>query len=144
MASPRPLIEEFFAGYEVGANTFDPDLVTSQFTEVFLACGPQGVFAGQNDDRFREVIPQRRDFMHGLGFQKAEILALDETILDDHCAMVAVQWRMTFARDRAEPKVAEFEILYLLFINGGQPRIAFFLSHDGEEQTMRDMGLLKE
>ena len=46
-------IDEFFARYEQGANTFDVDLITSQFTHVFMGADPNGVMCGTNDDAFR-------------------------------------------------------------------------------------------
>jgi hypothetical protein len=142
VAVPRSIIQQFFKDYEEGANTFDPDLVTSQFAEVFIGGGPKGVFDGQNDERFREAIPKRKAFMEQIGFQAAKILSLDETVLDDHYTMVAVQWRMTFAKDGGTAQDAEFEILYFLFIQNEQPRIVMYISHDDEKETMREMGLL--
>jgi hypothetical protein len=144
MATPRPFIQEFFAAYERGANTFDPDLVTSQFAEVFIDAGPNGVIAGRNNDEFHEVIPRRKAFMEQIGFRQAAILSLDETVLDGQYTMVTVRWRMTFATGSAPPQDAEFEILYILFVRDERPRVVFYLSHDDEEETMREMGLLPE
>jgi hypothetical protein len=142
LAAPRPFIRQFFQKYEEGANTFDPDLVTSQFAEVFIGGGPNGVFDGQNDERFREAIPQRKAFMEQIGFKRARIESLDETVLDGHYSMVAVQWRMTFQQEPDRVQDAEFEILYFLFIRNEQPKVVMYISHDDEEETMREMGLL--
>lgn len=142
MATPRPFIQRFFEQYEKGANTFDPDLVTSQFANDFLDAGPKGVFHGRNDEEFRRVIPERKEFMAGIGFQKAEIISLDETILNDFYSMVNVGWRMTFTGDGGAPKVAEFEILYFLFVQNEDPKVVMYISHDDEQETMEEMGLL--
>jgi hypothetical protein len=142
LATPRAFIRQFFAEYEEGANTFDTDLVTSHFAEVFIGGGPNGVFDGQNDERFREAVSQRKAFMEQIGFRDGKILSLDETVLDDHYAMVAVQWRMTFEKAPAPPQDAEFEILYFLYIQDEQPKVVMYIAHDDEEETMREMGLL--
>lgn len=42
-------VEEFFARYEEGANTFDPDLMCSLYTSEFMAGDPNGVSCGRND-----------------------------------------------------------------------------------------------
>lgn len=144
MAAPRPFIERFFQEYERGTNTFEPGLVTSQFAEVFIGAGPNGVVAGSNDEEFRAVIPQRKAFMEQIGFKQAEILSLDESVIDEHYTMVAVQWRMTFEKEPGQPLPAEFEIVYFLFIEEELPKIVLYIAHDDEEETMRQMGLLPD
>ncbi len=50
-------IERFFTRYEEGANSFDPDIVTSRFSDCFMGGDPNGVACVQNDEAFRKVIP---------------------------------------------------------------------------------------
>ena len=49
-------IERFFARYEEGANSFDPDIVTSHFLNSFMGGDPNGVVCVQNDEAFRKAI----------------------------------------------------------------------------------------
>ena len=76
-------IEEFFARYEEGANSFDPDLVCSQYTPEFMAAGPDGVACGRNDQELRNAIVQRHTFFQQIGYRRAKILCVDATPLDD-------------------------------------------------------------
>lgn len=69
-------IEEFFARYEegansFGANSFDPDLVCSQYTTEFMAGGPDGVACGRNDQALREAFIQRHTLFQQIGFKRA-------------------------------------------------------------------------
>ncbi len=141
MSAPRPFIERFFRRYEEGANTFDPDLETSLFANDFLDCGPKGVIHVRNDEEFRRVIPERQEFMAGIGFQQAEITSLDETILTDSYSMVNAGWRMTLSEEN-KTNIAEFEILYFLYIQNNDPKVVMYISHDDEQETMEEMGLL--
>jgi hypothetical protein len=67
-------IEQLFARYEQGANSFDPDIVTSEFVDCFMGADPNGVVCIQNNDAFRKAIPQRRAFFQQIGFRSARIL----------------------------------------------------------------------
>jgi hypothetical protein len=62
-------IEQFFARYEQGANSFDPDIVTSKFSDCFMGADPNGVVCIQNDDAFRNAIPQRAGLLSADRFQ---------------------------------------------------------------------------
>jgi hypothetical protein len=89
-------IEQFFARYEKGANSFDPDLVSSEFTASFVGGDPNGVVCVQNDEAFRKAIPERRAFLQEIGFRAARILGVVETPLDERYTMAKVHWHMIF------------------------------------------------
>lgn len=60
-------IEQFFALYEEGANSSDPELVCSQYTAEFMGGGPNGVACGKNDENLRKAISRRQVFSRGSG-----------------------------------------------------------------------------
>ena len=76
-------IQRFFARYEEGENSFDPDVVRSEFTAIFMGGDPNGVVCVHNDAAFRKAIPARRAFLHEIGFRSAKILSVGETPLDE-------------------------------------------------------------
>jgi hypothetical protein len=80
-------IEQFFVRYEQGANSFNPDIVTSEFSDCFMGGDPNGVVCIRNDDAFRKAIPQRHAFFQQIGFRSAKILELIETPLDERYIM---------------------------------------------------------
>lgn len=135
-------IDEFFAGYEKGANTFDVDLVTSQFTRSFMGADPTGVICGTNDDTFRQAILERKEFFAQIGFRSARILGKQVTPLDERYTMAKVHWHMTFRPEGREQLDFLFHITYFLFDDALGPKVAFYISHESEQQVMREAGLL--
>ena len=135
-------IEQFFERYEEGANTFDPDVATSQFAESFMGADPNGALCGENNEKFREAIPQRKAFFQQIGFKSAKILSIDETPLDKRYTMAKVHWQMVFEKEQGSPLDFKFFITYLLFDPGSGPRVVFYISHDDEQKVMKDAGLI--
>jgi hypothetical protein len=135
-------IEQFFARYEEGANSFDPDLVTSEFAAWFMAADPNGVVCAQNDEAFRKAIPERQAFFQQIGFRSAKILSVAETPLDERYTMAKVHWHMVFEKQPGHPLDFKFFITYFLFDPGSGPKIVFYISHDDEQKVMQEAGLI--
>lgn len=135
-------VEQFFARYEQGANTFDADLVSAQFTAAFMGADPNGAMCLQNDAAFRRAIAERKVFFESIGFKSARILNVSETLLDEHYTMAKVHWHMVFAKTAGNPQEFRFFITYFLFDGGSGPRIMFYISHDDERKVLREAGLL--
>ena len=135
-------LKQFFARYEEGANTFDPDLVTSQFAESFMGAGPSGVLCGRNDQEFREAIAQREEFFRQIGFRSARVLDVVETPVDECYTMAKVHWHMAFEKEPGNLLEFKFFITYFLYDPGSGPKVVFYISHDDEQQVMKDAGLI--
>ena len=132
----------FFARYEQGANSFDPELVASQFTDPFMGGDPNRVAGWRNDAAFRAAIPQRRAFMQGIGFRSAKVLDIAATPLDERYTMAKVHWQLRFEKTPGQPQDFRFFITYFLFDPGTGPKVAFYISHEDEQKVMREAGLL--
>jgi hypothetical protein len=137
-------IEEFFGRYEEAANTFDPRLVSSQFTADFMSGDPNGVICIRNDEEFLKAIPERGAFFEKIGFKYAKILDISESALDDRYTMAKVHWHMAFEKDPGKQLDFRFYITYILVDLGDGPKVAFYVSHDDELKVMRDAGLIPE
>lgn len=137
-------IDEFFARYEEGANSFDPELMSSLYTAEFLAGDPDGVSCGRNDQALRDAFIRREAFFRHIGFKRARILHLETTPLDEKYTMVKVHWQMTFEQQPDRPLDFKFFITYFLFDPGSGPKAAFWISHDDELRVMREAGLIAE
>ena len=135
-------IEQFFARYEEGANTFDPDLVSSQYTPEFMGGGPSGVACGRNDQSLHQAIVQRHAFFKEIGFKSARILHVKETPLDEDYTMAKVHWHLTFEKQPGHPLDFKFFITYFLFDSGSGPKVVFWISHDDEQKVMQEAGLI--
>jgi hypothetical protein len=137
-------IEHFFARYEEGANSFDPDLVCSQYTAEFMGGGPSGVMCGRNDEGLRKAIFQRHALFRQIGFQRAKILSVEETPLDDRYTMAKVHWHMTFEKQPGHSLDFKFFLTYFLFDPGSGPKVVFWISHDDEQKILQEAGLIPE
>lgn len=135
-------VDEFFARYEQGANSFDPDLMSSLYTAEFMAGDPDGVSCGRNDQALRDAVIQRKKLFQQIGFKRARILHVEATSLDDKYTMAKVHWHMTFERQPGHPLEFKFFITYFLFDSGTGPKAAFWISHDDEQRVMREAGLI--
>jgi hypothetical protein len=134
-------VEKFFAQYEKGANSFDADLIASEFTPSFMSADPNGVYCVQNDEAFRQAIPERKNFFDKIGFRTAAVLDIAETRLDERYTMAKVHWHMVFEKD-GEAMDFKFYITYFLFDPGSGPKIVFYISHDDEQKVMQEAGLI--
>lgn len=135
-------IEEFFARYEEGANSFDPDLVSSLYTAEFMAGDPNGVSCGRSDQALRDAFIRRKEFFQKIGFQRAKILQVEATPLDERYTMAKVHWHMTFEKQPGHPLDFKFFITYFLYDSGIGPKAAFWISHEDEQRVMREAGLI--
>lgn len=135
-------IEQFFTRYEEGANFFDPDLVSSQFTACFMGGDPNGVVCAQNNEVFRNAIQQRQAFFQQIGFKSAKVIGVAETRLDERYTMAKVHWHMIFEKQAGKPQQFKFFITYFLFDAGTGPKVVFYISHDDERKVMREVGLI--
>ena len=135
-------IERFFIRYQEGANSFDPELIASEFTASFLSGTPNGVACVQNDESLRKAIPERQAFFQKIGFKSARVLNIVEQPLDERYTMAKVQWHMTFEKEPNRPLDFKFFITYFLFDPGSGPKVVFYISHDDEQKVMQEAGLI--
>ncbi len=135
-------IEAFFTRYEQGANTFDPALMSSLYTDQFMGGDPNGVACARNDGAWRDAFVQRKAFFQQLGFRCARVLKVEPTALDAHYTMAKVHWQMDFEKQPGHLQEFRFAITYFLFDAGDDPRVAFWISHEDEHKLMREAGLI--
>jgi hypothetical protein len=135
-------IQEFFARYEEGANTFDPELMSSLYMAEFMAGDPNGVSCGRNDESLKASFVKRKAFFEQIGFKRAKVLSVDATPLDDKYTMAKTHWQMTFEKEPGDALDFKFFITYFIFDSGSGPKAAFWISHEDEQKVMRDAGLI--
>lgn len=135
-------LRQWFLDYEKAVNSFDAERVSSQYTDCYIEAGPKGTNCIKNDDDYRAAISKRKQVFKSLGFQFAKILSVDITPVDENYAMAKVDWQMQFKKDREEIVNAEFAITYIVYTRNDDPKVVFYISHEDEEEMMRDLGLL--
>lgn len=136
------VVKTFFEDFERASNTFDGTLLTSQFSDPFMAADPNGNIQAVRKDDFRAGIAKRQAFFQSLGLQFVKIVPLAETRLDDHYVMVRARTQMRFEKDAGQAIDMANDSVYILFIKDDSPIIVFNLTHDDLIKVMQEHGLL--
>ena len=137
MPQESDLVRAFFEDYEKGTCISDPGLIASQYADMFMFGGPQGVQAVKKED-FLKKLPKREGFFKSVGLKASRIQSLDETRLDENYIMVKVIWMMTFERSPGQPVDVEIAATYLLFQQGSSLQIVFQLDHQDFMELVPD------
>lgn len=135
-------IDEFVARYEEGANRFDADLLASLYTDCFIVAGPKGTACVTNDAQWKEAANERKRLFESLGFRFAKILRKQVARIDDTYTMVEVHWHLRFDNPAARQADFRFSNTYFLGMADGAPKVCFYISHEDEEDVMREAGLV--
>ena len=142
MSQISDVVKSFFEDFERGSNTFERDLLASQFSDPFMAADPHGGIQVVKRDDFLAGIAKRQAFFQTIGFQFVTILPFDETRLDDHYVMVKAHAHMRFEKKPGQLVDTENDSTYILFIKDDLPRVVFNLTHEDLMKIMREHGLL--
>jgi hypothetical protein len=135
-------IRTFFEDFERASNTFERDLLATQFSDPFMAADPQGGIQVVKKDDFLAGIAKRQAFFHSIGFQFVKIVPLEETRLDAHYVMVKAHTSMRFEKTAAQPSDIGNDSTYILFIKDDAPKIVFNLTHGDLLKIMQEHGSL--
>jgi hypothetical protein len=136
------VVKAFFEAFERASNTFESNLLSSQFSDPFMAADPNGNVQAVKKDDFIAGIAKRQAFFQSLGFQFVKIVPLAETRLDDHYVMVKARTQMRFVKDAGRAIDMANDSVYILFMKDDSPRIVFNLTHDDLIKVMQEHGLL--
>lgn len=135
-------LDEFFTSYEEGANSFDADLLASQYTGCFIAAAPKGTVCVSNDAKWKEAAAERKRLFQSLGFRFAKILGKEVTRIDHAYAMVEVHWHLRFDNPSSRQADFKFSSTYFVCTADGVPKVCFYISHEDEEEVMKEAGLV--
>ncbi|MCC6237617.1 MAG: hypothetical protein IT299_08590 [Dehalococcoidia bacterium] len=130
----------FFERYAATSMGAVPQDLAACYDTSFLAAGPQGGAAFQNDEAFLGWLQQVHDFNEGAGMTALEVVAVGETPISNEYVLASVRWGARFRVTGDE--VIEFEISYLLRVDGDSFKVAAYVSHEDQEAVMRERGLL--
>lgn len=137
-------MQQWFRDYAEAVSRFDADRVSRQYADCYVEAGPGGSHCIRNDETFRKALRQKREFMSGLGFKSAKAVSVVDSRLDQNYSMVKVHWRMEFENKPGRRIDAEFDNTYFVRHEGYDARVVCYISHQDEEKTMRDLGLLPD
>ena len=146
MKTHKTLLERFFRQYSDGFNLGlqgKPNIAetVNSFASVFLASNPNGVQCKKNDESFRGVIPMAYEFYKSIGITRMEIVDMQITGLNQFHSMCSATWRAWYTQKNGKEKTLDFEIVYLVRFEAGQPRIFAYITPD-EEAILKEKGLV--
>ena len=148
MDNLNQLLQHFFAEYAARFNRAlqdppeeDVEATAGAFADCFIEASPLGVNCGKNDEQFRAMIPQGNAFYRGIGTKAMKITRLEITSLDDWHAMTKVYWDSRYVKQNGEEVQLEFDVIYLLQIRDGIPKIFGYITGD-EQKVLKEHGLM--
>lgn len=118
----------------------EPEKLVDFYDASFVAAGPKGGAAFTNDESFVAWLRNLRAFNEERGMTSLAVDGVGETPVSADYTLVTVAWAATFRRTGDTP--IRFSISYLLRTSGESPKVAAYVSHEDEEETMRAHGLL--
>jgi len=144
----KRVVQEFFSDYEARFNRAlgptseeDVEATAGAFAACFVAANPTGVYCGRNDQQFRAAIPQGNQYYRNIGMKSVHISAMELTELDQQHMLAKVFWDSFYEKPDGKPVEIAFAVIYLLQINGQQPRIFAYITGD-EQLALQEHGLL--
>ena len=131
-------IKALFADYGKSFSALALQDQAQLYADSFIAAGPKGIIS-QTKDEFLKNADKAAAFYRKVGQESAEIKSMKETWFSDNYVMVTVHWAAHFKK-LAKP--AEFDVSYLVQLTDKKPKIILFISHEDEEEAMKELGLL--
>ncbi len=141
MSWTRSAIEEFLHAHLDAGNALDIDTIGKVYNDPFMFAGPSGVRVIPIQP-FLAALPARRGFFDSIGQRGTELVSFEETVLDENYVLVQAHLKMRFQQGDARPVEALLDSTFVLFDEGGSPRIVFHLESEDVAQAMRDRGIL--
>ena len=133
-------IEKLFIEYEKVFNNLDIKKNAELLADTFISAGPKGAIAQGKKD-FLEKAGRAAEFYKSVGQTSAKIISKNIIPISDQYLMVTVHWGVTFKKTGDE--LIEFDVSYIIYEAGDEPRIILFIAHQDEEEAMKNLGLLK-
>jgi hypothetical protein len=133
-------IKALFEDYGKSFSALELQKQAKLFADDFIAAGPKGIIS-QKRDEFIKNADKAADFYRKAGQESVEIKSTKETWFSDKYAMVTVHWAAHFKK---LSKPVEFDVSYLVQLTDEKPKIILFISHEDEQEAMKELGLLDQ
>lgn len=138
-------VEQFFQRYaqsckEGLGGSLDLDVFRSLYSDQFIAAGPQGVMAGDNDDAFGERMLKGYEQYRQIGTVAMTVTSVEVHSIDKTHCLARVGWNSVFEKNGSRIDIP-FTNTYLLEQNGGRLKVFGWITGD-ETQLLKENGLV--
>ena len=140
MVNREEQLRTFFRRYATVSRGPDPEKLARFYDTSFLAAGPKGGAAFNNDSAFLSWLRRVHDFNVQSGMRSIEAGEIEEIVVSADYTLATVAWAATFEKTGVAP--IRFSISYLLRQSGDELKVVAYISHEDQEEMMRASGLL--
>ena len=134
-------LEKLFLGYETAFKALNVKRAAQFYADTFISAGPKGTIA-QNKKEFLQKAEQASAFYKSVGQTSARIISKNMFPISDQYVLATVHWGVTFQKTGDE--LIEFDVSYIIYLAGDEPKIILFISHEDEQEAMKELGLLNK
>ena len=133
-------IKVLFEDYGKSFSALDLRNTAKVYADDFIAAGPKGVIS-QTRKEFDANAEKAAEYYRKVGQERAEIKSMKETWFGNDYAMVTIHWAAYFKK---LDKPYEFDVSYLVDLTGKDAKIILFISHEDEEEAMKEVARMQK
>jgi hypothetical protein len=133
-------MESFFKNFEQNSSLGETGALVSQFADIFLVAGPQGVQVVPAN-AFALALPARKKQFEAMGCQSTELVSLRETPMSDQYVVAETEWRMSFTQGGKSPQKILVASTFIVYTGGERAKIVFYLPHHDALAILRNRGI---
>jgi hypothetical protein len=132
-------IEGLFRTYERALDQLNIEAVAALYDDRFISAGPKRSIV-QTRNHLKSEAKKAGEIYKKMGQTRAKILSKKITEISNDYAIVTVHWGITF--QKTGPKPVQFDVSYLIRQIGDDTKVILLISHDDQEETMKNKGLM--
>jgi len=136
----RDQLDTLFKEYETAFDKLDVKTISGYCADSFISAGPKGSITQSRKD-YEKKAEQATKFYKSIGRNSAKIISKRVMPICNDYSMVVVRWGITF--DKTGNKIIEFDTSYIIQEIGNEPKIILLISHEDEEEAMKNLALQK-
>jgi hypothetical protein len=136
----KAVLRSFFEDYSKASLGNDPKSIAAFYASDFIVGDPEGFLANKNDNAFLTWLQGVIEFNKKSGMQEMRVDHIDLSPIGTNYVTVRVTWGAIFSSH--PDQVITFDITYTLFKVSDNYKILMYLSHEIQEETMKQHGLL--
>ena len=131
-------LEQLFDEYEKSFDRMDMATIAQHYLDTFMSAGPKGSIA-LNKKAFFGKAEEATAYYKSLGQKAGRIISKEVLHISNEYCLVTVHWGVKYEKT-GDQEIA-FDVSYIVQDTGDDMKIILFISHDDEEETMKNLGL---
>lgn len=134
---------ERYEGFFLRALAGEADMAELEelYTPDYIAASPAGVMSGKIDARFRQTLLEGYEHYRAIGTRQMQVRHIDISPMGDSHCVAHVAWIATYARPNRPDAKIDFEVHYLVRLEGGMARVFGWVTGD-EQAVLRRHGII--